>query len=205
MVYGSIFGRNKRRENVSAAALRKRGYDKNGWPYAPCGMLTRPNGFDKKHQRHTFCCFKHCLDLKATGIKHIQDDYDIGSCRYIENRNGYARHMYIKDQPRLQNQIPRGTKRYNTIKRARSASERANSTIKEDIRILDKPIVYNKKRADIIAQIAAIVLLLHRAMIFIVKTTILLQKFADSNDLDAVNKEINRDIPKSIRFLIQME
>jgi len=49
--------------------------------------------------------------------------------------------MYIKKQPRLQNQIPRGTKRYNTIKQARSASERANSTIKEDIRILDKPIV----------------------------------------------------------------
>jgi len=200
-----IIDYNRRREKVTSTALRKRGYDRNGWPYAPCGILTRPNGFDSKKQRHTFCCFKQCLKLKAPGIKHIQDDYDIGSCRHIENRNGYARHMYIKKQPRLQNQIPRGTKRYNTIKQARSASERANSTIKEDIRILDKPIVYNKKRADIIGQIAAIVLLLYRAMAFIVKTTLLLKKHADSNDPDALDKASHHYIPKSIRSLIELE
>ncbi|WP_300465303.1 hypothetical protein [Desulfobacula sp.] len=129
----------------------------------------------------------------------------MGSCRYIENRNGYSRHMYIKDQPRLQNQIPRGTKRYNTIKRARSASERANSTIKEDIKIIDKPIIYNKTRADILSQIAAIVLLLHRAMVFIARTTLLLQKCSDSNDPGAINKIVGTPIPKSIRSLIQLE
>jgi len=200
-----IIDYNRRRENISSAALRERGYDTNGWPYAPCGILTRPNGFDSKNQRHTFCCFKQCLKLKVQGIKHVQDDYDLGSCPYIENRNGYCRHMYIKDHPRLQNQIPRGTKRYNTIKHARSASERANSTIKEDLRILDKPIVYNKKRADIIAQLAAIILLLYRAMAFIVKTTLLLKKYAESNDPDALDKEINYSIPKYLRSLIQLE
>ena len=28
----------------------------------------RANGFDKKHKRHTFCCFKKCLISKAAGI-----------------------------------------------------------------------------------------------------------------------------------------
>ena len=28
------------------AALKERGYDRNAWPYAPFGVLTRPNGFD---------------------------------------------------------------------------------------------------------------------------------------------------------------
>ena len=69
--------------------------------------------------------------------------------------------MYVKDLPRLVNQIPRGTKRYKAIKNLRSASERSNSTIKEDLKILEKPRVLNSPRANILAQIAAIVLLLN--------------------------------------------
>ncbi len=46
--------------------------------------------------------------------------------------------MAIKEYPRLINEIPRGSSRYKAIKNLRSASERANSTIKEDIKILDK-------------------------------------------------------------------
>lgn len=200
-----IIDYNRRREKITTAALHKRGYDQNGWPYAPCGILTKPNGFDAKHQRHTFCCFKQCLKMKVPGIKNLQADYDLKSCQHLKNRLGYSRHMYIKDHPRLQNQIPRGTKRYDTIKRIRSASERANSTIKEDIKILDKPIVYNKFRADILAQIAAIVLLIHRAMAFIVRTTILLQKIADMDDPETMNEIINPCTPKSIRSLLQLE
>jgi hypothetical protein len=47
--------------------------------------------------------------------------------------------------------IPRDSKRYNTIKKMRSASEQANSTIKEDLRILDKPRVLRGSRANILA------------------------------------------------------
>ena len=46
--------------------------------------------------------------------------------------------MSIKDYPRLINEIPRGSNLYKSIKNLRSASERANSTIKEDIKILEK-------------------------------------------------------------------
>ena len=61
--------------------------------------------------------------------------------------------MSIKEYPRLINEIPRGSARYNTIKKMRSASERANSTIKEDIKILEKPSVLNGFRANILGVI----------------------------------------------------
>jgi len=54
-----IIDYNPRNENLSKEALLKRGYDQNGWPFAPCGLLCRPNGFDKDRQRLTFCCFRH--------------------------------------------------------------------------------------------------------------------------------------------------
>jgi hypothetical protein len=45
-------------------------------------------------------------------------------CPHIENRTGFTRHMYVKEHPRLINEIPRGSKRYNLIKKIRSASLR---------------------------------------------------------------------------------
>ncbi len=102
-------------------------------------------------------------------MKNLQEKYDIAACLHIENRTGFAKHMSIKDHPRLINQIPRGSKRYNLIKRIRSASERANAAIKQDLKIIDKPRVLNSSRADILAQMAAIVLLFVRAFGFIVR------------------------------------
>ncbi|MBC8438061.1 MAG: hypothetical protein H8D87_00030 [Deltaproteobacteria bacterium] len=165
-------------------------------------MLTKPNGFDSKHQRHTFCCFKQCLDLKAVGIKNIQKDYDIGSCPHIKNCNGFSKHTYIKDNPRLINEIPRGTKRFKIIQRYRSASERANSTIKEDLKIIDKPIVYNKERADILAQIAVIALLLKRAFAFIVKISMLFANYQASMDPAIATQLQPHYVPQSILSLI---
>jgi len=65
--------------------------------------------------------------------------------------------MYVEERPRLINEIPRGSKRYNTFKKMRPASERSNSTMKEDLKILDKPRVLNATEANILAQMAAIV------------------------------------------------
>ena len=140
--------------------LIDRGYDQKGWPFAPCGLLARPNGFDKKHQRLTFCCFKQCLKLRPKALENLHNKYNIAMCPHIRNRTGFSKHMYVKEHPRLINEIPRGSKRYNTIKKFRSASERSNSTIKEDLKILEKPRVLNGPRANILAQIAAIALLL---------------------------------------------
>jgi len=90
--------------------------------------------------------------------------------------------MYVKEHPRLINEIPRGSKRYKTIKKIRSASERANSTMKEDQKVLDKPRVMNRSRANVLAQMAAIALLLKRAFSFIIRTTNLFRKLHQTND-----------------------
>ncbi len=200
-----IIDYNRRNENLSRQALLDRGYDQNGWPFAPCGLLTRPNGFDKKRQRLTFCCFKTCLSLKFKALQNLQDRYDIASCPHRNNQNGYVSHMSIHEYPRLANEIPRGSKRYKEIKKIRSASERANSTIKEDLKILDKPRVIGKSRAATLNQIAAIVLLLTRAFAFIVRTTCLFRKFSQTNDPAFRAKLRPPAIAKSIQNLIQLE
>jgi len=200
-----IIDYNRRRENVSRQALTKRGYDEKGWPFAPCGLLCRPNGFDKKYQRLTFCCFKQCLNLRAAALKYVQEKYDIAMCPHMQNRTGFSRHMYVKEHPRLVNEIPRGSKRYNLIKKIRSASERANSTMKEDLKILEKPRVLNDSRANILAQMAGIVLLLNRAFKFIVRLTILFRKLHQTNNPVIKEKLKPPSIPKSIRNVIQLE
>jgi hypothetical protein len=96
-----IIDYNRRRENLSRQALIHRGYDEKGWPFAPCGLLCRPNGFDKKCQRLTFCCFKQCLNLRTAALKSVQEKYDIAMCPQVENRTGFTKHMYVKEHPRL--------------------------------------------------------------------------------------------------------
>jgi hypothetical protein len=130
-----IIDYNPRNENLSKQVLIDRGYDQKGWPFAPCGLLAKPNGFDKKHQRLTFCCFKQRLKLRPKDLKNLHNKYNIAMCPHIRNHTGFSKHMYIKEHPRLINEIPRGSKRYNTIKKFRSASERSNSTMKEDLKI----------------------------------------------------------------------
>jgi hypothetical protein len=200
-----IIDYNRRNENLSKQALLERGYDQNGWPFAPCGLLTRPNGFDAKRQRLTFCCFKHCCSLKYKALETLQSSYDIGSCAHQANQNGYVAHMSIQDHPRLINEIPRGSKRYKEIKKIRSASERANSTVKEDLKILDKPRVIGRSRAAILNQIAAIVLLVKRAFAFIVKSTCRFRKLLQTNDPNLRDRLRPPSIAKSIRNLIQLE
>ena len=135
----------------------------------------------------------------------LQNRYDIASCPHIHNQTGYAKHMYVKEHPRLVNQIPRGTKRYNTIKNMRSASERANSTIKEDLKILEKPKVITGSRANILAQMAAIALLLKRAFSFIVRITGRFRKFRETHNSDIKENLEPPFIPKSIQNIIQLE
>ncbi|MFH2060088.1 MAG: hypothetical protein ABIJ59_14460 [Pseudomonadota bacterium] len=143
--------------------------------------------------------------MKAPGIRNLNKDYDIKSCKHLNKTCGYTTHSCLKAHPCLLNEIPRGTKRYNTIKRCRSASERSNSTIKETLHILERPIVYKKERADILAQIAAITLLLYRAFAFVVKISVLFMKYQDTKDPAVAKKLQLFEIPGSIRNIIQRE
>jgi hypothetical protein len=200
-----IIDYNPRNEDLSKQILLSRGYDQKGWPFAPCGLLTRPNGFDKKHQRLTFCCFKQCLKLRHKALEDLQSRYHITQCPHIQNQTGFSKHMYFKEHPRLVNEIPRGSKRYSTFKKMRSASERSNSTIKEDIKVLEKPRVLKGSRANILAQMAGIVLLLKRAFSFIVRVTNQIRKLLHTNDQAVKEKLKPPFIPKSIRTIIQLE
>ncbi len=138
-------------------------------------------------------------------MKNLHNQYNIAMCPHIRNRTGFSKHMYIKEHPRLINEIPRGSKRYNLIKKIRSASERANSTMKEDQKVIDKPKVMNSSRANILAQMAAIVLLLKRAFSCIVRTTNLFRKLYKTNKHDIKEKLKPPSIPKSILSIIQLE
>jgi hypothetical protein len=198
-----IIDYNPRRENLKKDDLLNRGYDRNGRPFSLCGLLCRSNGFDENRQRLTFCCFKQCQILKYQALQDLQSRFDIATCPHLQNQTGFVRHMYVKDLPRLINEIPRGSKRYIDIKKIRSSSERTNSSLKEDLKILDRPKVLNRQRANILAQMAGIVLLLKRAFSFIVRTTILFRKFYTDNDQTAKKKLSLRSIAKSILNIIQ--
>ena len=100
------------------------------------------------------------------------------------------------------NEIPRGSKRYKEIKRMRSASERVNSTLKEDIKVLDKPRVLSRSRANILSQMAAIVLLLVRGFSFVVKITCKLNQLRSGK---ITIKDLLPHIPKSLIRLLQIQ
>ena len=171
-----IIAYNPRNEHLTTAALRERGYDQNGWPYAPCGILTRPNGFDFSCQRASFSCRRQCVSAKDPKIiAHAKD------CPYWMNYHGFTKHMSIREFPRLILEVIRGTYRYRKLKALRPASERMNSTAKDDLCILAKPKIRGLKSAGVLAQMAVIVVLLKRITRFIVKVTVAFRKKIQNN------------------------
>ena len=171
-----IIDYNRRSENVTAAALKERGYDRNGWPYAPCGVLTRPDGFDFNCQRASFSCRRQCVDSRDPKIVEYAK-----SCYHWINSHGFTKHMSIHEFPRLITEVIRGTDRHWKLKNLRSASEKTNATAKEDFTILSKPKIRGLEHAGILSQMAVIVVLLKRVACFIVKVTLELRKKLQDN------------------------
>ena len=199
-----IIDYNPRNEKLSRPVLIARGFDQHGWPFAPCGLLCRPNGFDKKRQRMTFCCFKQCRKLRPKALQGLMERYDVPACPHSGNRTGFAKHMHVKEHPRLVNEIPRGSKRYNEIKKIRSASERANSSLKEDLKILSRPKILCSNRANILAQIAGIVLLLCKGFSFVVRTTCQIRRWLRTKGRLG-QYDLLPVIPKSILRLLSIQ
>jgi len=204
-----IIDYNRRNEKLTRDDLLKRGYDHQGTPFAPCGLLTIPDGFDQKRQRLIFCCFKQCRKLTSKALEELNLTYHLATCPYTQNGAGYTKHMYVKEHPRLTNAIPRGTKKYQKLKQLRSASERINSAAKEDTPLLRKPRVLNKKRAATLAQMTAIVILLKRAFSFVAKITTLFRKYLHESNAETKAKLglllKPPNVPTSIMKLIQRE
>ena len=195
-----IIDYNVRSENLSPGALKTRGYNQKGWPYAPCGLLTRPNGFDQKSQRASFSCRRQCLHSTDPQIrKHAEN------CPHWINYHGFTRHMSVREFPRLIIEVLRGTYRHQKLKALRSASERTNSSTKDDSCILDKPKIRGLKNAGVLAQMAVIVLLLKRITRFIVKVTLAMRNFFINKPRSLRPFIRGPDVPKFIVNLIQRE
>lgn len=153
---------NPRNENLTDEAKKSRGYDENGWPYAPCGVLMKPNGFDSKTNRAKFCCFRECAkDLSLTTCS---------MCSHFKNKMGCTKNMSIKEHPRLILEIPRGTKRYKQNYNHRTASERINSYLKDKCGVR-RPLIRGLKSFGIKAITACIVTLLIKIIEFIIEVT----------------------------------
>lgn len=116
-----IFDYNRRNEHLDEAALRKRGYDQYGTPYAPCGRLCRSNGYDYQANSRQYVCGLACPPNEQQDCPH----------RY--GVLGYCHRMTFNDHPRLIGPVPRGSKAWYRLYGARSASERTNSYDQEVI------------------------------------------------------------------------
>ncbi len=113
--------------------------------------------------------------------------------------------MSVNDFPRLIIEVLRGTDRHQKLKALRSASERTNSSTKEDLCILNKPKIRRLKNAGVLAQMAVMVLLLKRISRFIVKVTIAMRKMYSSNSPPLKPFFPGPEVPKFIANLIQRE
>ena len=196
-----IIDYNPRNEKLTSVSLKERGYDQNGWPYAPCGILTRPNGFDFNCQRASFTCRRQCILSKDPKIIEYTKD-----CPYWINYHGFTKHMSVKQFPRLIAEVIRGTYRNKKLKTLRSASERTNSSAKDDFCILAKPKIRGLENAGILAQMAVIVVLLKRIAKFIIKITLGLRKKTQNNKSPPRYIYIHGPkMPKFIWNLIQRE
>jgi hypothetical protein len=193
-----ILDYNPRSEKLTAPALRERGYDQNGWPYAPCGVLTRPNGFDFSCKRATFSCRRQCVESNNQDIVNFSQ-----MCPHWINYHGFTKHMSIAKFPRLIVEVLRGTERHRKLKTLRSASERTNSSAKDDFCILTKPKIRGNTRAGVLSQIAVIVVLLKRVAAFIIKVTLALRKTPGGGFFPPSIP--GPEVPPFIRNLIQRE
>ena len=108
-----LFHYNPRNEKTDAANLRARGYNEVGWPYAPCGVVMHPNGYDAEAHRVKFTCRQACPDGHA-------------ACPFRANHTGWVQNVVVSQDSRLVLEIPRGTRRYKIIFALRSAVERNN-------------------------------------------------------------------------------
>lgn len=108
-----VFHYNPRNEKTDPQALDRRGYNEVGWPYAPCGVVMLPNGYDEAEHRLKFICRKECPAGQDT-------------CPFRANQVGCVKNVPVMENSRLVLEVPRGTRRYKIIFALRSAVERNN-------------------------------------------------------------------------------
>ncbi len=165
------FDYNSRGENLNEEALLKRGYDKNGTPFAPCGRFTKWKCYNPKIERNCFSCEKECL-------KESPDNPSPSNCLHRDNEHGFSTKMSVNSHTRLILRWHRASPIYKKIKSYRTSSERSNSTCKEnDLGILKRPRVRGIKRAAVLSYLSDIASFLKRVFGLVIRATVNLRKY----------------------------
>jgi len=186
---------NPRNEKLVREALLQRGYDRNGWPFVSyCSLPMRPNGFDAAAQRLSFSCFKQCVKSKAPAILDLYRN-----CPHRSKLLGFSTHVPIAEHPRLLLEIPRGSERYRQLHRLRSASERTNSTLKEDNAILRNPSVRSLRRASMESLMGVMTTLIDRVVRFVIDVTVKERKFKNSGDKAWLDQLFPPEVPSHLK------
>jgi hypothetical protein len=160
----AVFDYNRRNEHLDETSLLSRGYDENGTPYAPCGRLCHSNGYDYEAQSRQYVCGLPCPPEEQK------------RCPHRDGVLGYCHRMSFKAHPRLIGPIPRGSKAWHDLYKARSSSERINSYDQE---VVGKahPLRMRSLRAFRFAgAIRVLAQLLRRALNFVLDVTYTLDK-----------------------------
>lgn len=151
-----LFRYNPRNEKTDQASLQERGYNEVGWPYAPCGVAMRPNGYDEQEKRVTFVCKKLCPPGQA-------------ACPYRDNSLGHAQRVKVEANSRLVLEVPRGSQRYKIIFTLRSSVERNNDYLADNG--LRRPKYHGQHNMHLNALLSATVTLLRKFHDLIVEAT----------------------------------
>jgi hypothetical protein len=160
----AVFDYNPRNEHLDAASLVNRGYDQYGTPYAPCGRLCRSNGYDYQANSRQYVCGRPCPPEEQ---RHCPHRFGV---------LGYSHRMTFKDHPRLIGPIQRGTKAWQRLYAARSASERTNSYDQEVIANAHPLRMRGLKAFRFAGAIRTVAQLLRRALNFVLDVTSTLGK-----------------------------
>lgn len=114
-----IFHYNKRNEKTDPERLEERGYNEVGWPYAPCGIVMHPHGYDEGDKRLKFICRKECPEGHE-------------DCPFRAKATGRVKNVSVTEGSRLVLEIPRGTRHYKIIFALRSSVERNNDYLADN-------------------------------------------------------------------------
>jgi len=193
------FDYNTRNENLNEEALLKRGYDKNGTPFAPCGRLTKWKGHDPKEKRSCFSCEKECL--RECPLNPFPQ-----KCPHRENEHGFSTKMSVKAHPRLILRWHRASSIYKKIKSYRTSSERSNSNCKEnDLDVLGRPRVRGIKKASVLSYLSDIASFLKRVFGLIIRAAVNLRKYRGTRKRKYWKRLFGPEVPLYLLYAIQRE
>jgi len=162
-----VIGYNPPNEYLSVTPLNHRGYDQNGWPYAPCGIVTRPNALTPAviEQVSAAMCIHQKTQRSFPMLLDKLSWFMVSPSTFLSRSLNGSFQRSSGAPTGIGNLRPYGL-----------APEKTNSAAKDYRCLLTKPKVRGLKRASILGQMAFIAVLLKLIVRFIVRLTVAFRK-----------------------------